>query len=178
MIILGIDPGWKGAFFVLQDGLPVEDLVMPIINIEQKNKTKHELDETKVLEFVKRMKPDHVYLEKAQAMAKFDAVSGKMKIEGRAAGIFNYGCAYGIIRGLLSASGFAYTLVHPRTWQAKVFKDLNKQDTKAMAYVVCQRLFPRWSFMATERCRKPHEGLTDAALITYYGYLEMQGITK
>ena len=40
--------------------------------------------------------------------------------------------------------------------------------------MAAKRLFPNWNFLATERSSKMHDGLVDAALIGYYGYVKFK----
>ena len=60
-------------------------------------------------------------------------------------------------------------VVPPKSWQSVMFGGLPKSDTKAMSYIVRVRLLPGASWLASPRCKKPHDGMTDAALITTYG---------
>jgi hypothetical protein len=43
-----------------------------------------------------------------------------------------------------------------------------KGETKRAASELARRLWPDESFFATERCKTPHDGLVDAALIAEY----------
>jgi hypothetical protein len=50
-----------------------------------------------------------------------------------------------------------------------------KDDLKAASIRVAMRLWPSVDFRRTERCRKPHDGMTDAALIAEYGRRQQLG---
>ena len=71
---------------------------------------------------------------------------------------------------MAAMSKIPYTLVHPKTWQKVMFMDMPKEDTKKMSYIVCSRLFPGTSWLANERCRKPHDGILDAVMLACYGF--------
>jgi len=50
-----------------------------------------------------------------------------------------------------------------------MFEGMAKTDTKQMSYLVCSRLWSCYDWKATPRCKKPHDGLTDAAMLAEYG---------
>lgn len=56
----------------------------------------------------------------------------------------------------------------PQQWQRDMLIP-GKGDTKQRALVTAQRLWPGRDWRASERCRKPHEGIVDAALIAEWG---------
>ena len=150
--VVGIDPGKTGAL-ALATHIEVEQMeVMP------------EFPKS-ILEILKSWKPDHVFLEKAQAMPKNGAVS-----------MFKYGVSYGEIRGLLIAMAIPFTLVPPRTWAKVMHKGADGKDTtaKEKSKEIAHRIFPHLNFLATERSKKPHDGLIDAALIAEYGRRELK----
>lgn len=155
MKILGIDPGLDGGLALVSGQEITRTEPIPVVNVKD---SKREYDIAQLVRTIKHWNPDHVLIEKQQAM-KAQGVSS----------MFSIGNGYGIMRGVVVALGIPHTLVHPKTWQKEMFKDLPKSDTKAMSYIVCQRLWPANSWLATLRCKKPHDGMTDAALIAEYG---------
>jgi len=155
MRIVAIDNGLDGAI-ALVEGLSLLDCVVtPTVTVKA---SKREYNGNEIVAIIERMRPDHVILEKAQSMPGQGVAS-----------MFSIGLGYGLYRGILTALGIPHTLVHPKTWQTVMFRDLPKSDTKAMSYIVCMRLWPSHSWLASPRCHKPHDGLTDAALIAEYG---------
>lgn len=161
MKVLGIDNGLDGGLVLLVDSLSIVRLVTPTITIKA---SKREYDIPALAAWLKEMRPDHAFLEKAQAMPGQGVSS-----------MFSIGNGYGIMRGLLVALEIPHTLVHPKTWQKVLFKDLPKSDTKAMSVVVAGRLWPQIDWRATPRCKKAHDGLTDAACIAEYGRRVLTG---
>src|SRR6185312_5022879 len=115
-------------------------------------------DESALVRLIRQLAPTNVLIEKAQSMPEQGVAS-----------MFTIGMGYGLIRGILAGLEFRYELVHPRTWQTKLFRDLPKSDTKAMSVIVAGRLWPAQDWRASERCKVAHNGLTDAALIAEYG---------
>jgi hypothetical protein len=51
-----------------------------------------------------------------------------------------------------------------------MLRDQPHGDTKKASAIIAKRLFPGETFLATERCKKVHDGLTDATLLALYGY--------
>lgn len=99
---------------------------------------------------------------------------------------FQFGWINGVLEMAIAANNIPYTKVNPKEWQkvawqgvepvkistGKKTKDGNlkyKTDTKATSLVAANRLFPNESFLPTERSKKPHDGLIDAALMAWYG---------
>lgn len=164
MRIMGIDNGLGGGLVLLDDGHPVEKRIMPVVDVKG---GKREYAIVEIVNLFKTLKPEHVFLERAQSMPGQGVSS-----------MFSIGLGYGMFLGILTSFYIPFTVVHPKTWQKVVFRDLPKQDTKAMAYIVCSRLWPGVDWRATERCRKPHDGLCDAAMIAEYGRREMTGCAK
>ena len=155
MKIIGIDCGLSGAITVIEKSKIIEKIVMPVIKI---TKTKHDYDIPAIITFLNNYPEANIIIEKTQALP------GKGVVQ-----MFKLGRGYGIIIGIVAALKYPYFLVHPKTWQTKMFRDVNKDNTKLASIYVAKRLFPNENFKATSRCKKDHDGLTDSALIAYYG---------
>ena len=153
--VVAIDPGKKGGIVGMhkQSGSIGVMEVMPLIGGK-------EFDPTGFM-FLLQKRPNivHVFVEKCQAYRGQGIVSA-----------FNYARDYGIIIGILTALRLPYTLVKPQIWQKDIFiGTIDKIDPKVKAAQAAGRLFPNVSFLATERSKKPHDGLIDAALIAEWG---------
>lgn len=157
-IYIGIDNGINGAMTVMKDGKIIDKIIMPTI---LSTKNKKEYDMQGIIKFLEKYIKATVILEKAHAMPILGSVQA-----------FNFGRGYGIMLGILSALKMSYTIVHPKTWQKSMFRDINHKDTKQASAIIAQRLFPNENFRATERSKKVHDGITDSALICYFGYKE------
>jgi hypothetical protein len=87
---------------------------------------------------------------------------------------FSMGYQIGLIEALCVAGGNPYHKVKAKMWQKEMFQGVpelkkgEKRDTKGMALVACQRIFPGFDLTFTERAQKPHDGLVDALLIAEY----------
>lgn len=83
-------------------------------------------------------------------------------------------CCYGGIRAVLAMEGVrTHEITSPLTWQ-KLFWTKPKMpkgrkfDTKAAALKVAKQLWPHQDWRKNDRCKVPHDGLVDAALIAEY----------
>jgi len=152
---IGIDGGLSGAIAVLKGKELVEVMVMPTQPV---GNGRNEYDCQAIIDFLSKYKDATVILEKAQYTPALGGISS-----------FAFGKSYGTMIGILSALKMRYHLVAARTWQTKVFRDQPHANTKEASVIIAQRLFPGFRFVATERSKKPHDGMTDATLIGYYG---------
>lgn len=100
----------------------------------------------------------HVFVEKAQSFPKQGIASA-----------FNYGRHFGELLGVLVSCGLRHTLVPPAVWSKTVHAGTKGGDTKVRTLEAVRRLFPDTNFKATQRCKKPHSGMVDAAAIAWYG---------
>jgi hypothetical protein len=85
------------------------------------------------------------------------------------------GYQVGILEALCVSLNLPYHKVKAKVWQKDMFQGVpeltksGKRDTKGMALVACQRMFPTLKLTFGERATKPHDGLVDAVLIAAYG---------
>jgi crossover junction endodeoxyribonuclease RuvC len=160
--VAGIDPGLKGAVaWITEDG-GFEIYPTPVMKVGSKN---FYWVANMSLAFYKYLNDGYditVYLEKAQAMPKQGVSS-----------TFKTGEGFGLWQGILSAMNIPYVVVTPQKWQKRILAGM-KGSTKDRSAVAATRLFPDESFVA-EGCRKIHDGMTDAACIARYGWLEEMG---
>lgn len=128
----------------------------------------------------------HVILERVHSIFGVGAASN-----------FTFGQVNGFIEGMIVAAGLKYTKTNPKDWQKVSWEGINiptvsvpkyktvggakkqvgtrdKVLTKEASAMAAKRLFPDWNFLATERSSKMHDGLVDAALIAYYGYVKFK----
>ena len=148
-VSIGIDPGKTGAIAVMDDD--------GILCLEQFNVDKY----VDVLSYVGRStsaKDIKVCLEKVGAMPGQGVVS-----------MFNFGHNLGVIEGILSALRIPYQLVPPQTWK----KEFSLTGDKAKSIEVCKKLFPWVDLRATDRSRKPSDGLAEALLMAEYARRRM-----
>ena len=141
MTYIGIDPGQKGAWAML-DG---EKVTVRPWNEE---------------EFVETMQmlgqyggPCRAALEHVSAMPGQGVTS-----------MFTFGTGFGFLQGVLRACSIPYELVKPQKWK-KAFSVTADKNT---SIEVCKRLFPGVSLLPTERSRRDSDGMAEALLLAEY----------
>lgn len=163
-MIIGIDPGKDGAWCLM--------------NVHGHVVWREKLPDLwafcDTLEECKKEAPIHVWLEKAQVMA----MAGKAKPG--AVSSFSYGQGYGKLEGALIALRIPHTVIQPSVWTRVMHagancKEKGRKGAKKRSYEVAQRLYPSENFRATERSKKPHDGIIDSLLIGEYGRRQLYG---
>lgn len=155
---IGIDNGLSGGIAVMKGRKLVEILPMPVVPLKA---GKTEYDYHSIMELLMKYPDATVILEKAHPMPKLGTQSA-----------FRFGMFYGVLIGMLTATKHRYHIVHAKTWQKEMFKDQPHLDTKSASKIVAKRIFPDQTFLVG-RSKKIHDGLTDAALLAYYGVLRL-----
>lgn len=160
-IFIGCDNGVQGGLAMYNSETNYLEVVpMPVIKTPTAKGSKNEYDIPAIIQWLNQFGQvtKMVILEKAQSFPGQGVVSQ-----------FTIGKNYGIMCGLLAGLGLPHTIVNPRQWQKKMFEGVAHTDTKQASALVAQRLWPSVSFKATPKSTKIHSGLTDAALLAYYG---------
>ncbi len=171
MRYIGIDNGKDGAVVVIDEtGRVLEKHVAPVIG-----DGKREYDVSAMVRILKPYEHSLVggltfsdgafcWLEAAQAMPKQGVSS-----------TFSIGLGYGLWQGILTALGIPFATVRPRIWQDQMFRGINHDDTKKASALIASRLSPDTDWRASDRCKIPHDGLTDAYCIAEYGRCLQKG---
>ena len=143
MIYIGIDPGAKGGYAYIIDGVPKAFPWDDIFFVHDMRCLVNIKDEGLVA-----------------AVEKVSARPGQGTVS-----MFNFGKSAGYIEGVLSALGIPYQLVPPAKWK-KDFSLIGKD--KAASISVCRKLFPELDLKRTERCRTDSDGKAEATLLACY----------
>ena len=161
-IIIGIDPGLKGGIAFLEEtGNLINIACMPIMIHGRRNTV--DINALSILLESYEKDRTTVVVEAAQ---KFSAGTNALT---------STWFGFGRITAMLELMKMRHEIIKtPITWQ-KTFWTKPKMpkgtkfDTKAASIAAAKRLFPAHDFLPTQRCSKPSDGLTDAALIAEYG---------
>lgn len=152
MVILGIDPGLKGGFGILNfEDQCYNSYKMPVVS----NGTKKILDERNIITILVDNKPDIVIIEKVGAMPKQGVTS-----------MFNFGCSWGMLRGMCAGLFIPYELVTPQAWKKVVLQGTKKDKGSAISYVL--RRYPDLNVDGG----KLDDGQADAICLAEYGRRE------
>ncbi|WP_152048273.1 RuvC family protein [Aureimonas psammosilenae] len=142
--ILGADPGASGAisfYFPSHPGLiAAEDVPLAA----------GEIDAVTLAKRIRQMAPTMAVIEKVGPMPKQGVSS-----------TFNFGCSYGIVRGVVLALDIPTHLVTPGRWKKHFRLSADKEEARALAL----RLWPASEHFG----RKKDHGRAEAALIARFG---------
>ena len=156
--LVGIDPGLNGGIVSIDmDGQIIFKWTMPIID---SGKSKREIDLVAlrgIFDEVKEAKM--VFIEKVGAMPGQGVSS-----------MFKFGKVFGYLEAMIAAFQMPYIMVTPQQWSKEMHFGLSRDlKPKDRSLLVLNRLYPKIDLRATERSKKPHDGLLDALLIAEYG---------
>lgn len=165
MIYIGIDNGLSGGIVSVEGPGKIQDKwVMPT-----RGKVKgNEVDAKAFFEILDGWAFDNitVFLETPGKFAKgVQAISSMWD-------------SYGAIRGVLEALKIRHERITPQAWQKVMLIGCKAGDTKPAALLRAKQLWPHETWLETPRCKTPHSGLIDAALIAEYGRLKDSGVSS
>lgn len=173
-VSVGVDNGLTGAVVCISDQYQLLGYWdTPVINLGVKGKQKNEFAPATMCQILSLIKKEHidrkgervmVWLEVAQAMPKQGLSS-----------TFKTGRGFGLWEGICAGLGLEYDIVHPRTWTKFMLKDIPAGEPKSRSMAKCQRLFPELPLTKPRGKVLSLDGRSDAALIAYYGMLQMKG---
>lgn len=154
--ILGIDPGNKGAF-VLLNGEKVDYFAMPL--------EPEGVSFLKVLSIIKGVSPGHVFLERAMPFAMGTKSA------------FTYGRGFAALEIAIKLSKSKVTYVEPSKWTKALFAGIDTRlKPKERGRIALERLFPHLlKKLPTDTKGFVHEGVQDALLIAEYGRRLLEG---
>ena len=157
MIIIGIDPGIKGAICILKDGKILDVFDMPIMPVGKKNKS--------------QVNGSQIYNEIKKATINEEKTNIKVVIEQVSAmpgqgvtSMFNFGQSFGVLKGIFSAMQIPMDFVSPVKWK-KHFNLINTQKDSSRTKAI--EFFP---YISHKLSRKKDANKADAILIASYYY--------
>lgn len=155
MIYIGIDNGLSGGLVALSDhpGPPVSMIRTPVQTVRGKN----EINILAIKDWLQQF--DH---QQISAFIEVPTNARNATVGGSMWGSFQ------AIRCMLDLRQIRYQRVTPQAWQKKMIPGADKGETKAEAMVAARQLWPSEKFIP-DGCKKPQDGLIDAALIAEYG---------
>lgn len=150
MLFIGIDPGKSGALAIIDEAGCVTTAVF---------------DEAAYVEYLDGVDAGNavVCLEHVGARPGQGVTS-----------MFHFGENYGWIQGVLRAKRIPYQTVTPVKWK----REFGLSKDKGASVQACQRLFPRVSLLANERCRVAHDGIAEAVLLAEYARRHFGGLSN
>ena len=157
MLIIGIDPGIKGAICIFKDGKILDVFDMPIMPVGKKNKS--------------QVNGSQIYNEIQKAIIDEDKKDIKVVIEQVSAmpgqgvtSMFNFGQSFGILKGICSSMQLPMYFVRPAKWK-KYFNLINSQKDASRTKAI--QIFP---YFSSQLSRKKDSNKADAILIASFFY--------
>lgn len=172
--VLGADPGKNGGIVLLDINCDINNVKQSdLVLIPFKDKSTDEFD---ILSLYNKLLPYKDSI-KFYLMEQIHAIFGSS-----AASTFTFGEMFGSLKSILTIlandgkANADVRFISPKVWQSQVWKTSHivwdcskakrKKDTKATSLNAALDLYPNVSFVMP-RCKKPHDGLVDAALIAH-----------
>ena len=155
MIIIGIDPGIKGAICILKDGKILDVFDMPIMPVGKKNKS--QVNGSQIYNEIKKATINE---EKTNIQVVIEEVSA-MPGQG-VTSIFNFGQSFGVLKGIFSAMQIPMDFVSPVKWK-KHFNLINTQKDSSRTKAI--EFFP---YISHKLSRKKDANKADAILIASF----------
>lgn len=151
MIYIGVDPGKKGGYAVIEQGMSGQQAVEV-----------YPWDDS---EFVHKMRmlAEDDDIRNAGIIAAVEKVGSMPHDSHKAA--FSFGRSLGFIEGVLSGCWISYQLVPPNVWK-KSFSLIGKD--KQASIETCKRLFPGINLLPNDGCRKDSDGMAESTLLAEY----------
>lgn len=154
MMVLGIDPGKKGGYCLMQRGEGVVDVMRMQL-------TGKDLSIQALVDYIWKAKSETgpkgkllVVIEKVHSMPAMSSQS-----------VFTFGEGYGKLKGVCEAMKIPYELVTPQAWKKEVLAGTDKTKEAAIAWV--KGRYP--SVDLGKGGRTDSDGIADAVCIAEYG---------
>ena len=154
---LGIDPGKQGGLSVLNERGDI--LYLETMPTEGTDISPHFL-----WECIGELRRDYPNLK-----AWIERVNSRPKSSG--ASMFTFGKGFGYLVMAIIGYKIPFQMVTPGAWTKEMHRGIGKQfpTTKDRSLASARRIWPDQSWLASNRSKKPHDGLFEAALIAEYG---------
>lgn len=153
--IVGIDNGISGGLAGIHAGTGqlFGAIPMPVRAVGDKD----EPDVDRIIAYVRAfLSPPEVAIEEPLKHAKSSQAIRSMAL------------CFGLIVGGLEAAGIAVHRIQVNEWQREMLGRVPVGKTKIYALRKANLLWPDEKWLASARCRVPHDGMVDAALIARY----------
>lgn len=179
-LVIGIDPGKKGAIAVLSLQGVLEVRPMPLV--AGGKKSRDEYDIRSIVEHMKGYRTDCrlVTIERSQPLSMIPNPKGRPGADPFRPGSiaqFNRGVQRGF-EWLLTALEIPFQLVPPRSWMKVMHAGTPGTDTKQRSIIAAQQLFPDVDLRRSPRCRKADDGIAEALLLAEFGRRTRSGELK
>jgi crossover junction endodeoxyribonuclease RuvC len=157
MLVIGIDPGLSGSICFFDDGKIIDVIEMPTMTDGKKNK--RQVNGAQIFNEISqrinktRNQDVRIIIEQVSAMPGQGVTS-----------MFNFGQAFGILKGICSAMQLPMFFVRPAKWK-KYFNLINSEKDASRTRAI--EIFP---YFSSELSKKKDSNKADAILIASFYY--------
>lgn len=156
-ITVGVDNGISGGLVALG---PLSHIIAMLPMPSKKARKGNEIDICEVWRWIAALEsPTTIVIEEPGGSKSAKAATSM-------AGSFHS------LRAMCELKKLRWHRVTPQAWQKVMLPGCKAGETKPRALAAVKALWPDESFLASERCKVPHEGLVDAALIAEWARRE------
>jgi hypothetical protein len=168
VILIGIDPGMKGALCKMDHSGTILDIVdMPTLRVGKRKKVT--LDYHHLSALILEWRAGHAFVEKVWAMpARRRGVDGKISAEGNTSVLVG---VYMAVLATLTTAGVPWTAIAPRTWQVALQVPAGKDGSRGRASQLMPAGARHWRLIK-------HDGRAESALIGLYGVRLLNAIAR
>lgn len=154
-MIVGIDNGLDGGLCAVTDfgGDIIDKIRMPTLQMSKKKEIDIRVINQWLVDF---NTPFTLAIEEPLAHAKSSQAVRSMAI------------SFGKLVGMAESHEYPTMRVSVHKWQKQMLGRVPKGKTKEVALDLANNLAPEENWLASKRCKKPHDGMIDAYLIAQY----------
>ena len=160
-VTVGIDNGITGGLAVIgPHGHMIDAIPMP----SQRWRKRNEVDVRAV----------HLWLTRVTAEKLSDAlyVIEEPNNSRTPSTAYSVASSFHSLRGFFETKRLRWKRITPQSWQKEILGKVPQGETKPYALSKAMEIWPDERFLASDRCKKAHEGMIDAALIARYGLIK------
>mgnify|MGYP001577237662 CR=1 FL=1 len=175
-ISIGIDIGSNGAYAIFVDG-KLQYGKIPRVSEELNMRSLFDI----IFDSIPNRNSDEDLIDIHCVIEDLHSVFGSS-----AKSNFGFGFNNGAVVAMLQVAEIPFTKIGPKKWQKQMWEGIrpveipvpgkknkdgspkHKIDAKATSLIAAKRLFPKETFLATERSKVPHNGIVDAVLLAEY----------
>jgi len=158
MIYIGIDNGLTGGLCAIseQSGLIIDYCKMPVTKRKKRNEV--------------NIRAVHLWLSEVTVgnLSNADYVIEEPNNSRNASTAYSVASSFHSLRGFFETKMLNWHRITPQSWQKSMLGKFPAGESKKYALAKAQELWQGEEFLATPRCKGPHEGIVDAALIAAY----------
>lgn len=163
MIYIGIDNGISGGLCAISDhgGSIIAHRTMPV---SKRTKKRKEID----------IRALHIWLTETTGENLSNAVYvlEEPNNSRNASTAYSVASSFHSLRGFFETKMLNWHRITPQSWQKAMLGKFPAGESKNYALAKARELWTNETFQATERCKTPHQGIVDAALIAEYARIK------